>query len=339
MACFLRKENLRNLNCDFIFVNARTMKRLDLVTLKQLRSLEAVVAHRSITGAAEALSLTPPAVHSQLKKLEISFGCTFLDRQGADGFLPTPEGDALLVAVHEVRSALARAVHQIDALKRGQSGSVILGVVSTAKYFAPDLVARLRRALPGINVILSVKNREGILGALTGRELDLAIMGRPPRVPAVHARVLGDHPHMLVAAPDHRLAELAAIAPEQLLDEHFIMREPGSGTRILCARYLDELGTGREVDSTEMGSNETIKQAVMSGLGIALLSGHTMVEELRTGRLVALRVPGIPIIRQWFLVNRIEVPLTGAVKTVSDWISGSSSEYLPRLEFGHVVSA
>jgi DNA-binding transcriptional LysR family regulator len=238
----------------------------------------------------------------------------------------------MLLAIREIRSALARALHQIDALKRGQSGAVILGVVSTGKYFAPDLVARLRRALPGINVVLRVKNRQGIIDALAGRELDIVIMGRPPRVPAVHARVLGDHPHMLVAAPYHRLAGLATIAPEDLLDEHFIMREPGSGTRILCTRYLDELGAGREVDSTEMESNETIKQAVMSGLGIALLSGHTMVEELRTGRLVALHAPNLPIVRQWFLVRRIDVPLTGALNTVSDWISECSSEFLPRMQ-------
>ncbi len=308
------------------------MKRLDPVTLKQLRALELVAAHRGITAAAESLSLTPPAVHSQLKKLEDSFGCAFLERQGVDGFFPTPEGEAMLLAIREIRSALARALHQIDALKRGQSGAVILGVVSTGKYFAPDLVARLRRALPGINVVLRVKNRQGIIDALAGRELDIVIMGRPPRVPAVHARVLGDHPHMLVAAPDHRLAGLATIAPEDLLDEHFIMREPGSGTRILCTRYLDELGAGREVDSTQMESNETIKQAVMSGLGIALLSGHTMVEELRIGRLVALQAPNLPIVRQWFLVRRIDVPLTGALNTVSDWISECSSEFLPRMQ-------
>jgi DNA-binding transcriptional LysR family regulator len=192
------------------------------------------------------------------------------------------------------------------------------------------MIARLRRTLPGINVILRVKNRQGIIDALAGRELDLAIMGRPPRVPAVHARVLGNHPHMIVGAPDHRLAGLSTVAPEDLLDEHFIMREPGSGTRILCTRYLDELGSGREVDSTEMDSNETIKQAVMSGLGIALLSGHTMVEELRTGRLVALRAPHLPIVRQWFLVRHMDVPLTGALKTVSDWIIESPSEFLPK---------
>lgn len=307
------------------------MRRLEQVTLKQLRALNAVVAHRSITAAAEALFLTPPAVHSQLRTLEESFGCAMLIRQGPDSFTPTPEGRAMLTAYHETRSALERVVLQVDALKKGLSGSVILGVVSTAKYFAPGLVVRLHKALPGIEVILRVGNRERILDALAGRELDIVIMGRPPRVPQVTASILGDHPHFLVAAPDHPLARRASIATNDLLDEHFVMRETGSGTRTLFSRYIDELVPGRDIRATEMDSNETIKQAVISGLGIALLSGHTMVEELRSGRLVALRAPNLPIIRQWFILHRTDTELHGAARTVWDWIDKNSEALLPRL--------
>ena len=238
----------------------------------------------------------------------------------------------MITAYLETRAALERAVHQVDALKKGLSGSVILGVMSTAKYFAPALVAKLRKALPDIDVILRVGNRERIVGALAGRELDMVIMGRPPREPVVNAMALGDHPHFLVGPPDHRLAGLANIDPAELLSEHFVMREPGSGTRILCTRYLDELGSGREVRATEMDSNETIKQAVISGLGIALLSGHTMIEELRSGRLVALRAPKMPIVRQWFLVHREDTVLRGAARTVWDWIGQNSEMLLPKLE-------
>lgn len=307
------------------------MKRLEQVTLKQLRALHSVVAQRSISAAAEALFLTPPAVHNQLKVLEESFGCTLIVRQGPDSFLPTAEGAALIAAYEETRAALERAVHQVDALKKGLSGSVILGVVSTAKYYAPNLVAQLRKALPDIDVTLRVGNRERIVSALAARELDIGIMGRPPRVPEVTASILGDHPHYLVAAPGHRLAGVRAISAKDILAEHFVMREQGSGTRILCMRYLDELGAGREVSATEMDSNETIKQAVISGLGIALLSGHTMVEELRSGRLAILAAPNLPIVRQWFLVHRADTPPRGAVQTVWDWIGQHSAELLPRL--------
>jgi DNA-binding transcriptional LysR family regulator len=305
------------------------MKRLEQVSLRQLRALAAVVRGRSISAAAEEMGLTPPAVHNQLKQLEDVFGCPLIYRSGADAFSASPEGAALITAQHEARSALERAVRQVDALKRGMSGSVILGVVSTAKYFAPALVARLRRALPGIDVALRVGNRERIIDGLARRELDLVIMGRPPRAPLVDAVVLGDHPHLLVAAPDHPLVGHARIDPAALLAEHFVMREPGSGTRILCSRYLEEMGGGREVSATEMDSNETIKQAVINGLGIALLSGHTMVEELRSGRLVTLNAPDLPIVRQWFMAHRSDVELQGAVLTVWDWTLAHRDEVLP----------
>jgi DNA-binding transcriptional LysR family regulator len=307
------------------------MKRLDQISLRQLRALQAVDRHRSLSAAAEDLLLTPPAVHSQLKQLEETFACPLLYRSGPDAFTATPQGRALLTAYAEARAALERALRQVDALTRGLSGSVILGVVSTAKYFAPAIVARLRRALPDIDVVLRVGNRERIIDGLARRELDLVIMGRPPRAPAVNAVVLGDHPHILVGAPDHRLVGTDPIDPADILAEHFVMREPGSGTRILCARYLDELGAGREVSATEMDSNETIKQAVMNGLGIALLSGHTMVEELRTGRLIALNAPSMPIVRQWFIAHRADADLQGAVLTVWRWVCDHRGEVLPQV--------
>lgn len=307
------------------------MKRLDQLTFKQLKALQAIHRHGKITAAAEDLNLTPPAVHSQLKTLENIFGCPLLERTGRDGFEPTPEGQALLLAYGEARAALERAIHQIEALRKGMSGSVVLGVVSTAKYFAPGIVAQLRRDLPDIEVVLKIGNRQRTIAALEARELDICIMGRPPRAPTVEASILGPNPHVIIAAPSHALAQKQQITGEDLLEQHFVMREPGSGTRILATRYLDELGAGREVAMTEMESNETIKQAVMSGLGIAMLSGHTVVEELRSGRLVALSCPGLPIVRQWFIVRREDAVPSMAAQTVWDWIGEHKAELLPPL--------
>jgi molybdate transport repressor ModE-like protein len=307
------------------------MKRLDQLTLKQLRALQAIHEHGKITAAAEVLNLTPPAVHNQLKTLEDILGCPLLERSGRDGFEPTPEGQALLSAYREVRAALERGMLQIEALSKGMSGSVVLGVVSTAKYFAPGIVARLRRDLPDIEVVLKVGNREQTLAALEAREFDICIMGRPPREPRVDAAILGPNPHLIVAAPTHELARKDEVTGDDLLDQHFVMREPGSGTRILATRYLDEVGGGRLISMTEMESNETIKQAVMSGLGIAMLSGHTIVDELRSGRLVALNCPGLPIVRQWFIVRREDTLPTMAAQTVWDWIGERKEELLPPL--------
>lgn len=305
------------------------MKRIDRLTLRQLKALDAIVSEGRITAAAEVLRLTPPAVHNQLKTLEETIGAPLVERTGSEGFTPTPEGEALLAAHAEMRAALERAIHQIEALRKGQSGSVVLGVVSTAKYFAPGIVARLRRELPDLDVVLRIGNRQRMLAALAGRELDICIMGRPPREPRVESAVLGPHPHVLIASPAHPLAGRGPVSAEDILDEHFVMREPGSGTRILASRYLDEIGSGQEVDATEMESNETIKQAVMSGLGIALISGHTVVEELRTGRLALLDCPGLPIVRQWFLVRREDAVPTMASRSVWNWILERRGGLLP----------
>lgn len=307
------------------------MKRLNALTLRQLRALKAVTATGSISRAAEGLSLTPPAVHSQLKLLEDAFGCALLDRTAPSGFAPTAEGRVLLEAYDRAWAGLTLAIHRIDALQRGQTGTVVLGVVSTAKYFAPGLVAKVKAAHPDIDIVLQVGNRDLILDRLSDGALDLVIMGRPPREPAVTAALLGEHPHVMIAPPGHALAARASLTADDLLSQTLILREPGSGTRILAMRYLDQLGEGRPFDAVEMESNETIKQSVMAGLGIALLSFHTVHDELAHGRLVALNAPGMPILRKWFLLHRTDQPPRGAVATVRDFIGAQGGAFLPRL--------
>ncbi len=307
------------------------MKRLNSLTLKQLRALDAVARHGSITHAADELGLTAPAVHSQLGTLEANFGCAMLQRGRAGAFAPTEEGRALLRAHEKAQNALAMAIYRIEALQRGLAGSVVLGVVSTGKYFAPGLVARLRRAYPDIEIVLRIGNRDAVIKALQDGAIDLAIMGRPPRDPPVESRPLGDHPHLLIAPPDHPLLRAQTIRPADILAQTFLVREPGSGTRILANRWLDRIGEGRPFDATEMESNETIKQAVMAGLGIALISYHTVTEELRSGRLAAIPAEGLPILRHWFLLHRQDLDLTPAIANVRAFIDAQQGDYLPRL--------
>jgi len=167
--------------------------------------------------------------------------------------------------------------------------------------------------------------------ALNERSIDLAIMGRPPREPMVTAQAIGAHPHVMIAAPDNRLAGRDFIEPEEILDEVIISREPGSGTRILMVRYLDRVGEGKPYETIEMGSNETIKQAVMAGLGIALISQHTVTEELKSGRLVAIQTSELPILRQWFVLHRADQALSPAMQTVWEFINDSSGRFFPSL--------
>ncbi|NDR59206.1 LysR family transcriptional regulator [Aliiruegeria sabulilitoris] len=296
------------------------MHRLNALTFKQLRALRAVTDLRSISRAAEELGLTPPAVHSQLKALEENFTCAMLHRTGPEAFAPTPEGAALLVAFDKAEASLRQAVYMIEALRSGKAGTVVLGVVSTAKYFAPELVAQLKRELPEVDVKLKVGNRGEILSGLEDRAFDLALMGRPPRNPPVSATVIGPNPHLLVAAADHPLAGRESVSAEEILAEPFLAREYGSGTRVLSERFLYGLDAGDPAEVIEMSSNETIKQSVIAGLGIAILSQHTITEELHSGRLVALRTPNMPILRKWFLLYPADRPPSGAAGEVHDRI-------------------
>ncbi|WP_299358868.1 LysR family transcriptional regulator [uncultured Paracoccus sp.] len=305
------------------------MKRLHTLTLKQLRALRAVTEQRSISGAGEQLGLTPPAVHSQLKILEDHLGAAVIYREGIHAFQPTPVGAVLLSAFRRADSAFQAAFDQIDALLEGRAGQVVLAAVSTGKYFAPRLVARLRKDRPDIAVNLRVGNRDWIISALNDGTIDLAIMGRPPRQPEVTATDLGPHPHVLIAPPDHPLARHAEVPPQAVLGETIILREPGSGTRLLTQRFLDRLGEGQSYQQIEMDSNETIKQAVMAGLGIAIISAHTVTDELQAGRLVALRRPDLPIMRRWYLMHRSDSPPEGAALTVWQDVLSYRGAFLP----------
>ncbi|WP_428544842.1 LysR family regulator CbbR [Profundibacter sp.] len=307
------------------------MPKLDAVTFKQLRAIRAVAENGTLSAAAEAVGLTPPAIHTQLRILEENLGCKLVDRGGAQGARLTAEGQAVLRAEFTVHSALENCLQQVRALRDGQSGVVVLGVVSTGKYFAPGLVAMLQQHYPDIDVVLRVGNRDAIMRALQQQALDLVIMGRPPRSPIMETVVIGDHPHVMIAAPEHPLAGRKDITAQELLAQTFIAREEGSGTRIMMIRYLDRIGEGTPYRSIEMGTNETIKQAVIAGLGVALISQHTVTEELRTGRLATIESAGLPIARKWFLLHRQDLRVTPAIATVHRFISDLEGSFLPKL--------
>ncbi|GAB4368548.1 MAG: LysR family transcriptional regulator CbbR [Kiloniellaceae bacterium] len=298
------------------------------LSLKQLRALAATLRTGSVTQAAQALFVTPPAVTTHLKSLEKIVGQPIYQKN-PDGPEPTEVGRELLEAADEIEKVIERTRVKIEALASGATGSVILGVVSTGKYFAPGIVARFRQQHPDIRVRLAIGNRTEIIKGLERREYDLLIMGRPPAHVAVEREVLGDHPHVLVAAPDHPLVGDPEILPEDLLRETFLAREEGSGTRLLMGRFLERIGGGRAFNMVEMGTNETIKQAVMAGLGIAIISAHTCHTELAEGKLALLQAEGLPLVRQWFLIHRSDRALTKAAEVLRQFIIDHKGEILP----------
>lgn len=300
------------------------------LTLKQIRALMAVHETGSITAAAQALNLTPPAIHLQIKNLESTLQAPLLQRSSdTAGSELTEAGRVLVRSGERIAVVLSQSVAEIAALQRGQRGRITLGVVSTGKYFAPFLVKKLKADLPDIDVDFRIGNRSEIIDDLDRHAIDLAIMGRPPRQPLVVADVLGPHPHGLVVAPDHPLAGKTGVTSADLADETFLAREEGSGTRILMTRYLDRIGEGRSFDLVEMNSNETIKQAVMAGLGIALISLDTTMDEIRAGRLVEVRAPGLPIMRQWFLVRPLDKAESPAAAVFRKAILALGGTFLP----------
>ncbi|KEO51795.1 LysR family regulator CbbR [Thioclava pacifica] len=305
--------------------------RMNALTLKQLRALDAVARGGSLTAAGEALGLTTPAIHTQIKGLEEALGMKLIQRAAdGSGSELTEAGMALRETARRIEDNLSQAAANLLAIQRGQSGRVTLGVVSTGKYFAPRLVKMLQDAHPEIEVALRVGNRSSIIEGVERGTFDLAIMGRPPRHPPVIAEPIGEHPHGLIVPPGHPLIG-QGMQLDLLFDQTFLAREQGSGTRIVMSRWLDRIGDGRIYDTLEMDSNETIKQAVMAGLGIAFLSLHTVMDELATGRLVQIEAPGLPLMRHWFLVRREEERTRELALRVWEEIVEMNGSFLPRM--------
>ncbi|MBT3069681.1 LysR family transcriptional regulator [Rhodomicrobium sp. Az07] len=297
------------------------------VTLKHFRVLSAVTKMGSMAGAARSLHVTPPAITVQIQQLEQAVGLPLLERIG-DKTTATNAGQIMLRTAQRIEHLLAECRQEVERLKGVAGGHVSAGVVSTAKYFAPKALAAFRQRHPGVEVRIAVGNRQETIRALRDLELDIAIMGRPPETLDLESATLGPHPHIIVAAATHPLAG-KEISISDLTNETFFIREPGSGTRILMERLFEEARFDPIV-GMEIGSNETIKQAVIAGLGIAFISAHTVAVEIADGRLVMLDVAGLPMMRQWFVVRLKEKAVMPAAQVMWAFLSSEGHRFLPQ---------
>jgi LysR family transcriptional regulator for metE and metH len=296
------------------------------LTLRQLRILAAVAKTGSMAGAARQLNVTPPAISVQMQQLELMAGLPLIERLG-DGTIPTSAGEILLKTAKRIEAILAECDQEITGLKGVKGGHVTVGVVSTAKYFAPKALSEFKLRHPNVELRLAIHNREDIIAALQELSLDLAIMGRPPEHLALQSTVLGDHPHIVIAAKSHPLAG-QSIPLSGLKDETFFIRERGSGTRMLMESFFQDANFVPKI-GMEIGSNETIKQAVIAGLGIAFISAHTVAVELSDGRLTALRAAGLPIVRKWFAVRMQEKAVMPAGEAMWKFLTMEGWAHLP----------
>ncbi|MDH5408344.1 MAG: LysR family transcriptional regulator [Gammaproteobacteria bacterium] len=272
------------------------------VTFRQLKVFEAVARNLSFTQAAQELHLTQPAVSMQIKQLEESAGLSLFEHMGKRIFL-TDAGREMYHYSRTIAEQLDEAGEVLEQLKGIQRGHLAIGVASTANYFATRLLATFAKLHDGITFSLDVTNRASLLRQLENNEKDMVIMGRPPESMALELEPFMENPLVAIAPPDHSLAQEKAIPLTRIQQETFVVREPDSGTRIAMERFFNDRGISLKT-GMEMTSNEAIKQAVEAGLGLGLVSIHTLALELETKRLAILDVKEFPILRHWYVVHR-----------------------------------
>jgi len=288
------------------------------VTFRQLRVFEAVANRLSYTQAAQELHLSQPAVSMQIKQLEENVALPLFEKLGRQIYL-TEAGREMHHYCRSIAGQLGELEEVLEHIKGIQRGRLDISVASTANYFATRLLAAFSRKYEGTTFSLDVTNRETLLRQLELNEKDLVIMGKPPEDRDLDATVFMDNPLVVIAAPDHPLATAKELALKTLQEETFVVREFGSGTRIAMQRFFGEHGVSLST-GMEMTSNEAIKQAVEAGLGLGIVSIHTLELELEARRLVVLDVREFPILRHWYVVQRRGKRLSPVAQAFKDFV-------------------
>ncbi len=287
-------------------------------TLHQLRIFLAVARNNSFARAAEELHLSPPTLSLQVKQLSETVGQPLFEQLGKKIYL-TAAGKTLAEACEDLEARMERLAEDLAALQGVERGSLKLAILTTVKYTVPKLLGGFCAAHPGIEVAMVVGNREKLLQRLASNQDDLYIMGQPPEQMDVVSEAFADNPLVLVAPPSHPLVGQKAIPAKKLSHEPFILREPGSGTRLTAEKFFHTHGVVLR-NRLEVGSNEAIKQTVAGGLGLAVLSTHTVAPEIALGELAQLDVQGFPLIRQWHVVYPRGKRLSAASLAFKDWL-------------------
>ncbi len=306
-------------------------------TLRQLQIFLTAAEQLSFVQTAKILHLTQPAVSMQMTQLAESAGTALFEKRGRKLHL-TRAGETLLPYVQRIAQTMREASEEMDALTGVRHGKVTIGLVTTTRYFAPKLIAQFHSQHPEIELDVSIANRESVISQLENNQIDIAIMGRPPaRIPVI-AEAFAKHPHAIIAAPDHPLAGKKRITREQLANEGFITRESGSGTRYAMELFFTEQELSPPITQV-MTSNESIKQAVMAGMGLAFISLHTIALEYQTGNLVVLDVKGLPIMRTWYVLHLANKLLSPAANAFKQFIVAQAPAYMETLFPGSGLDA
>jgi DNA-binding transcriptional LysR family regulator len=298
-------------------------------TLRQLKVFEAVARHLSFSRAAEELHLTQPAVSIQVKQLEGHVGLPLFEQLGKKIFL-TLAGQEMLRHSRAIIQQFREAEEALAALKGIRGGRLNIAVISAGDYFFPRLLAEFCRRHEGVKVELSVNNREEVLRQIAENTTDLAIMLRPPDTDDMVMVPFAPQPQVIVAAPGHPLASRRRIPLKLLASEPFIVRERGSDTRHSMEEVFAEHRFKPRI-TMEIRSFETIKQAVMAGMGVSFLSTYTIGLELQLGRLTTLDVEGFPVIRNWHVVHHKAKRLPPVALSFKEFLLKEGAAFLARM--------
>jgi DNA-binding transcriptional LysR family regulator len=293
------------------------------ITIRQLQVFSSVAKHLSYTRAAEELHLTQPAVSMQIKQLEKSVGLNLFEQIGKKIYL-TEAGNVVLEHAISINSKLKSIENDLEQLKGIDGGRLTVCIASTVNYFATRLISRFSQAYPNVQISLDVTNRHDLLKRLETNEPDLVLMGRPPASADLNSTAFMDNPLVVIANPHHPLANESDIPIQRLTDEKFVLREQGSGTRSAMEEIFEEYHVKPRV-STQLSGNESIKQAVEAGLGLALVSFHTVDLELKANRLTTLDIQHFPILKKWHIGHRSGKHLSATAQAFWDFVLEESN--------------
>ena len=293
------------------------------LTLRQLRVFEATARLLSFSRAAEELHVTQPGVSGQLKHLEESIGMPLFEQMGRRIFL-TEAGREVYSHTRSMQQQLAILEESLNQLRDTKQGKIKVSAVSgTASHLALQLIAKYTKAFPGVRVHLNVANRETVLSELASNETDLAIMGQPPEGVGLVAQRFMKNPLVVIAPPDHPLARERGIALSALENEIFLVREPGSGTRLATERFFAEHRISFR-PGMEVSSNEAVKCGVHAGMGLSIVPLQTIMPELETLRIKVLDVEHFPIVRYLYVVHRESKHLSAAADAFKETLLGDA---------------
>ena len=286
-------------------------------TLSQLRAFEASARLGNITRAAEELHIAQPTASVQIKKLTEMVGLPLFEHVGNRVYL-TDAGHRLYAGCHEIFHALSNLDETLNGLRAIETGHLRLAVGSTAKYLAPRMLGAFMQRYPAVQASLAIQNRQSLIDRLQNNDDDLYVFTSPLEREDVVTQMLVPNPLVVFARDDHPLAGARQIRFERIATEPFLIREPGSGTRLIATELFEKHGLAPRI-RLELNTDEAVKEAILAGLGVSIMSRFTFGLDPEPTRLTCLDVDGFPLENHWYFVYPVGKQLSATARAFMDF--------------------